>query len=367
MTEIELQQPLLTLNQQQVIADDEINLEIVSSDHKSISETFVTICKLCCSVLLWIIGMCLIILYVIAASLPSQNVLQLNTLWSKMITKCISLILIANNKFIIPLLASNVTICIKRDKFITSKIKLQFILILQLINSVFLPFIASIYFFHDCGNYWVSLWDYCGDKSDVFNVRTYNFLTDTYYTLLTEKEVCVTPSLSQMNFDQCIRSFSYNWTGVIMMKLIYGIFVQVISVICKLLKQKYLSKICTNGCWKKFFNHEINVERQQISIVLNILVSVVFCFFAPLLIPLALFDTVLRIFFFRLMHYKFKWKFVSDMFKAPTRFLFISVLLSQIITTLYIGYCIDDLLILIIFIVMIIFMDMYVLYKEMRN
>ena len=39
----------------------------------------------------------------------------------------------------------------------------RFILILQLINSIFLPFIASIFLLNTYRKYWVDLWNYYAD------------------------------------------------------------------------------------------------------------------------------------------------------------------------------------------------------------
>eukprot|EP01084_Bolivina_argentea_P008456 15831_1 len=359
------------------------------SDDQPTDPSFASrILKIFVSFVLWLLGMCWIILYVIASSLPNENVIGLTETWSAIITRSMSLILITNNKLIIPFFVDSVTICCGRDAFIISTFKLQLSLILQLINSLFLPFLATIFFANSCGKYWVHLWDYCSDeRKDIFNKDTYNFVTDSWMNLISADDVCTNPSIAQMNFNKCIRTFLYKWTAVLMMKLIYGMLMQILSLFFKLFKHRYLSKCsctkctkCTTcakcNCTAKFLKkcrkwvnkeNEIHIDKQQMSIILNLLISIVFCFFAPLLMPLTFFSITLRVILFYMMRYQFRWKVVSDSIVFPTQLLFIGVILSQVIAGIYFVYCIKNVAIVIIFIVFLVVMDIHIGYKKLRT
>lgn len=314
--------------------------------------------------LLYLAGIGIVILYLIASSLPEQNVLNLMQSEAILITQSIGLVLFVNNRYIIRGL---INIIAKKNDFVYFY-RSEFVLLLRILNTIIIPLIASIFILNDCGRYWVTFWDYCNDN-DLKSEFDSHILVDyrcgeeikceikDEFQILSANDVCSSPSISGFNVNRCIRSFFYHWSFVIMMKLIFTIFASIIGLFVRLLRLKTSKR------------NKLYVEGFHTSMITNLLISIIFLFISPLILPLNIIQISLRAYLYKLMITKFGLKLSTINTRnvkehktkqsLPIYFLWIGVIIGQILVTLFLIFCVGNIAISVLFIICILSIGIY--------
>ena len=105
--------------------------------------------------------------------------------------------------------------------------------------------------------------------------------------------------------------------------MIYDIFIQILLLLFALFRQKIIGK-----CVESQKTQTVSMDVKEISVIEDLLLSLIFCLFAPLIIPLNIINISLQIFLLKIKHDKLKWKFKTKHIKQltllPTRILLIN-------------------------------------------
>eukprot|EP01083_Nonionella_stella_P016154 45170_1 len=313
---------------------------------------------------LYLIGIALVVLYVVARSLPEQNRLNLSSSASVLITHSIGLIMFINNRFITLGLVNTIAAINDFVYFYRA----EWALVLRLINTILIPLIASVFLLNDCGKYWIHLWDYCNDNDlksefDFYTTIDYDACTqscDTHVQLLSSSDVCYNPSVRAMDTNKCVRGFFYHWTFAIMMKLIFSIFASFIGLGWRLMRLKF-------AIFGK--KNKLYVEGYYTSMITSLTTSVCFVSIAPLILPLNIIQIVLRTYLYRVQIDKFGLKLSTinirnvKVYKTkqsfPVYFLWVGVFIGQNLMTLFIRWALESMIFSIIFVVCISCIDVW--------
>ena len=98
----------------------------------------------------------------------------------------------------------------------------EVIIILHYVNCVIIPFIAAIIFLQDCGRNWTLFWNQCIDDllRSKYDISTHIIDYSPYFMefeLMSSNDICETVSLMNITWNECIRSFLYNWSFVMIL------------------------------------------------------------------------------------------------------------------------------------------------------
>ena len=308
---------------------------------------------------LYIMGLSVVVIYLISTSLPDDNILGMNQNETIIITQSIGLILFINNRHIIRGLVNSIA----NTSEIVYHYRAEFVLFLRMLNIVILPLFASIFLLNDCGKYWSNFWNHCIDqekksKFDVFVDVGRVYFYHQRVQVLSSESICPPPTVLGMNPNRCIRSFLYHWSFVVMMKLIFSIFGSIFGVILRLIrKQCYPAK------------NELYIEGYYTSMVTNLIVSIMFLFANPLILPLNIMQISTRKFAYKICMKNFGMKLSTINKKdipihkmkhyLPVYFLWFGIALGQALVALFLMFCVNHQLLLIIFGAGCVIIDLY--------
>eukprot|EP01084_Bolivina_argentea_P151415 264273_1 len=270
------------------------------------------------------------IFYLIFESLPNDNILRLNDIERNIIINIVSLILAINTSIIIPNLVDSISSG-EIHHYHRSKI----ILLLRTMNIILIPMISAIFLLNDCGNYWTKLWNPCRVNGNDFNIDTTyatNQIDSFEAHVLTQNDVCNPKGINEIQFDKCIRSFFYQWSYVVMVKVIIMIFMPMFVILSRWIRRRTLGK-----CIKKWSINKTAIDSEYCMIVTNLETVIIFSFICPLIVPVTFIAIQSNKYFYNIMINKLEWplKSYSDYKSFPVQFLVIGIFIEQFLSFVF--------------------------------
>eukprot|EP01083_Nonionella_stella_P030072 82561_1 len=300
----------------------------------------------------YVLASAMTLLYIITRSLPADNRFNIDETEVKFIHYSIPWILTVNNAFIVPHLTDTTYQFVYgsySSRYI-SHYRAQIVLLIRTFSISILPFILSIFLLNDCMGLWTVFWERClPENRHQFNVEINSQFgnpvlqtdSDIFYinhlSLLSEKDVC---SLTEnVKWDKCLRSFSSQWSLVIVSKLLTTCCLPFLVFLYKRYVERklyvVLSKCC---CVNKISHHfegksiaQINIDMEYVMILTKLETMIIYSMIVPFSIPLTLLSIKINLFVYHLMIEKEK--FVIKPFNAdivfPIHLLSIAIVLEQ--------------------------------------
>ena len=301
---------------------------------------------------LYAIGLITTIFYFICDALPVNNRMKFfrdHEMRIALLTRGCSFVLAISSSIVVPRLIDSLSYmcnCLGKPKRRT-----WLILGLRTFNSIILPVISSFVFLDDCLAGWRRLWSDCGPKNNNLNVGL-NLYDEIYsyddkrilhvpinINIIDKKDVC---DFKMNNWDQCIRSFMYNWSDVITWKLIWTIFIPFLVVLEKKIKQ-YIVKKC--NCLKRFIDTKIKIESEYCMLISKIEIIIAYSFQTPLILPIGIISIYLNKLCYGFILNKLKWELKSYFnmhISFPVIFLSVGIILGQISNVGFFIACVKE-------------------------
>ena len=121
-------------------------------------------------VLLYLFGICMIMIYLICTSLPEKNVFNFDGMILIFISSSISVILSINNSYVVRFMVDSFEYF--SPSFINQhgcKLKAFF----RINNIIICPMIFSLFILNDCGKFWINFWNYCTENElkQIFDIE----------------------------------------------------------------------------------------------------------------------------------------------------------------------------------------------------
>eukprot|EP01084_Bolivina_argentea_P200703 343175_1 len=251
--------------------------------------------------ILYLCGIMLSIIYILAKSLPEDNVLRFTNITQNLTVGSISIVLAVVNAIIVPRFISSITKlwhCVKLNRNRT-------ILALRTLTTIIIPIIFTIYYSNDCGSNWTTFWNPCTQKvNSPFDIEVdikippyivyYNCSESVkctkYYNgfnynfgVLSHSDVCDPNSFTTIKWNRCVRTFFYTWTEVILNKMFVMIFMPFAIIFYKTVLQKI-----KNYYYKRNKKVDIKVDCEYTMIITKMETMISFSLFCPLLIPVTI-------------------------------------------------------------------------------
>eukprot|EP01084_Bolivina_argentea_P281772 482187_1 len=215
------------------------------------------------------------ILYLIVSSLPDNNTLHLNQLDTFFITNSISIVLIINTTFIIPNMVAtfNISQHINRNRII---------LLLRMFSVFFFPLLFAALILPDCGSGWTQFWLPCISEKNSFKLSYVSKTGIEMETISTFADFCQYRSLTDIDWNKCLRTFLYHWTYVIIIKLFMMMLMPLFILIGKNLYRYIVNKLKKSKCFCIKYKYcemciswipiltKIQIESQYIMIIENL-------------------------------------------------------------------------------------------------
>ena len=230
----------------------------------------------CCFMwlLLCICGFAFTVFYVVLEDVPNNNMFSNgNDYISEILKTLVTISLFINNTYLMPKLVDSIIDlylnCKKKTKVqkqcddeSLSNIRCAVLFILRSLNTFVIPFMASILFLNQCGNYWSIFWNTCiQDKNSFNNSETwsdYGFNVDSLqmtftYSVTTHDSICnsnvsdwsfstIVSKLMNIKLNKCLTQYFDFWIPILIGKfLLVGI-----NPIMLYLRAKYNCNRCAN-------------------------------------------------------------------------------------------------------------------------
>ena len=331
--------------------------------------------------LIWLLGFLLLFLLanvfvifsIVVDNLPRHNILRINNNQVNAISISLPFALSINTAVIIPKFVDSCykCICLKRDYLSTiyiTKYRPLIILLLRSVSMILVPIISSVVLIPNCGNYWVIFWDYCKHghiRSDVTFSNPFLSAEDVTNKLtVTVLNIC-DPSLKNIEWDKCIRTFSLGWSWIVTQKLSFMVLLPFVVIAKKFITfelMKCIKNLCSrinicncrrNSRLTNQNSHNdqddtrtdvgLKIDLEYANLLTMLESMIIWCPISPLIAPLTMLSIYSNYLVYRHAIHKYHWSvypFDNDV-RLPIYVLWISIVLSQTYICLFMWFCFE--------------------------
>ena len=270
---------------------------------------------------LFLINMFSLLCYILSQSLPDENILNVGPIILFISEHCISLVIALNSALVIPRFAHYVLLAFRCSSATNVN---AFILVIRSITTIVIPIAMSFLLYNDCGRGWVNLWIPCNDPN---TFQIFDELSNPPNPVLDHDDVC--SPFSDMDWNECIRSFLFEWCNVLMMKMVIMMFMPILIIVKETLCRKYHGK---ESC--------IVIDSEYTMLTTKLEIIFVFGIFCPLLYPLIIASMNSFIFFYIFAAKHLGWNisfknFDRGLQSFPFHFLIFGILCQQLLSILF--------------------------------
>ena len=304
---------------------------------------------LCATVLKFVVWLFLLLLnvfitmvYFISASLPNENILNLNHEWQDNILHYgLALWLTISNIFVIPKFTDSIICkCCKCCKCCNSNsnayiTRAYIIFTLRSIIAIGVPLLTSVLFLNNCLGYWTYLWKPCivEDEKVKFNIDLTLYEIDV--ELSSYKDICEYNRLESMDdVTVCLRSYFDIWIPIVTVKLLLFIINPWIMFGYKLLFDK-CCKYNRYGNGTASINMTTKIDSEYAVLANKLEFCIVYGIISPYLVFVTCVAVLSNYFFYSMVgSSKYRWQ-VSQNVAFPFFGLIVSLVMQQLLTVLF--------------------------------
>eukprot|EP01083_Nonionella_stella_P106336 306667_1 len=225
---------------------------------------------------LYLIGLSILLIYLISESLPGDNIFHIQSNVQYAVSKSIAFVLVIVNTFITPKFV-RLSLLICHCKGVQSHNK--YTMILRMLTSIIIPFVFSVIVLDACASQWTQLWKPCIDDPQQFDIADQVHISSYMFgshrvifppisiDVLSSTQICKSLSLTEIDFNKCLRSFLFSWSHVLVVKMITMVFMPIL-ILYKRKIMPYLKHKCKRHVAHKKNTNEIDREYAMITVKL---------------------------------------------------------------------------------------------------
>eukprot|EP01084_Bolivina_argentea_P089054 160765_1 len=255
------------------------------------------------------------ILYFVMQSIPTKdNVFEITDQYLiYFVTYSMSLVLILSNSYLIPGFINAFLLLFN----LSFSHRTAIIMVIRTVNTIIFPLISSIILLPQCMNGWTAFWKLCktDNSLNIYNeVLPRLYISDILYLYppltvqsMKHSNICQLRTFNNKNFrmEKCIRQYFFEWSNVMVNKLILYIFLPFVSLFGKILKKWFYSKVLKKN---KRISVDVDSQFSMVTTLLEILV--IYSIIVPSIAALTLFILLSNMIYYNIVNRRLEYKIV---------------------------------------------------------